>query len=45
MARILIGDTPAARALVPDVDWETLGTDEIVIRTIGKDRRLAQLWP
>ena len=41
MARILIGDTPAARALVPDVDWETLGTDEIVIRTIGKDLVLA----
>ena len=36
-ARILVGDTPAIRALASDVDWDGLDTDDIVIRTVGND--------
>ena len=41
MARILVGDSPDARALAPDVDWDSLGTDDIVIKTVGRDLVLA----
>ncbi len=35
VARILVGDSQHARALAPDVDWDSLGTDDIVIKTVG----------
>ncbi|MAE63066.1 MAG: hypothetical protein CMJ18_02235 [Phycisphaeraceae bacterium] len=41
MGRILIGDTPTTRGLASDVDFDALGTDEILIRTVGKDLVLA----
>ena len=41
MARILVGDSHHARALAPDVNWESLGPDDIVIKTVGKDLVLA----
>ena len=31
--KILIGDSPTARALAPDVDWDRLRSDQILIRT------------
>lgn len=36
-SRIFVGDSPSVRSLLPDVDWDTLGTDAILIRTVGKD--------
>lgn len=44
-SRILIGDVPASRALTSDVDWDTLGADEILIRTVGRDVVLGGGWP
>ena len=41
MARILVGDTPTVRALCPDVNFDRLGADEILIRTVGNDLVLA----
>ena len=41
MARILVGDSHHARALAPDLDWDSLGTDDIVIKTVGRDLVLA----
>ena len=41
MTRILVGDSQHARALAPDVDWDSLGTDDIVIKTVGSDLILA----
>ena len=40
-ARIFVGDSAAARALAPAVHWDDLGTDEIVIKTVGRDLILA----
>jgi len=37
MSRIFIGDTPTIRALCPDVDFDRLGTDEILVRTVDND--------
>ena len=37
MSRILVGHSPAVRKLAPDVPWNSLGTDEIVIRKVGRD--------
>ena len=39
--RILVGDSTAVRALAPDIGWDTLGTDEIVIKTVGRNLILA----
>ena len=41
MTRILVGDSHHARALASDVDWDSLGTDDIVIKTVGGDLVLA----
>ncbi len=35
--RIFVGDSPAVRELLPKVDWNSLATDEILIKTVGKD--------
>jgi len=35
--RIFVGDTPTIRALCPDVDFDQLDTDAILIRTVGND--------
>ena len=37
MPRIFVGHSPAVRRLAPNIPWESLGTDEIVIRTVGRD--------
>lgn len=37
MSRIFVGDTPTIRALCPDVDFQHLGADEILVRTVGND--------
>ncbi|MBM82071.1 MAG: hypothetical protein CMJ78_15990, partial [Planctomycetaceae bacterium] len=36
-SKIFVGDSPAVRRLLPDVDWNSLGTDAIVIKTVGND--------
>ncbi len=38
---IHVGPTRAVQQLLPDVDWAALGTDGIVIRTVGGDLVLA----
>ena len=40
-ARILIGQSGSAKALLPGFDWESLGHDGIVIKTVGADLVLA----
>ena len=37
MSRIFVGYSPFVRELASDVKWDSLGTDDIVIRTVGKD--------
>ena len=37
MARIFVGDSLAIRELVQDVQWDALGTDDIVLRTVGNN--------
>ena len=39
--QIVVGPSARLRALVPDVDWEALGHDGIVIRTVGNKLLLA----
>lgn len=39
--RIIVGPADAARALTPKVDWEALGHDGIVIKTVGETLLLA----
>ena len=40
-SRIYVGDSAKVRSLAPEVDWDALGTDRIVIKTAGKDLILA----
>ena len=40
-SKIYVGDSPEARSLAPKVEWDALGTDEIVIKTAGDDLILA----
>lgn len=35
---ILVGASDAARTLLPDVKWETLGQDGVVLKTVGDNR-------
>ena len=37
MARIFVGDSPAIRELVQDVQWDALGTDDILLKTVGNN--------
>lgn len=39
--KILVGAGKMARGLLPEVDWEALGSDGIVLRTVGEDLILA----
>ena len=38
---VFVGDSDAVRSLAPAVRWDGLGTDEIVIKTVGRDLILA----
>ena len=40
-SRIFVGDSPAVRDIAGPVKWESLGPDDIVIKTVGKDLILA----
>lgn len=40
-SRIFVGDSPTVRKLLPDVRWDTLEADEIIISTVGRDLILA----
>ena len=37
VSRIFVGNSPIIRKLAPDIQWDSLDTDEIVIRTVGRD--------
>ncbi len=39
--KIVVGPSALAKKLLPDVNWDALGTDGIVIKTAGKDLVLA----
>jgi len=39
--RILVGATPEVRKLCPDIDWDKLGMEEVVMRKVGNDLVLA----
>lgn len=37
LPKIFMGHSPVVRQLAPDIKWDTLGTDDIVINTVGND--------
>lgn len=40
-SRIIVGDGTLARRLAPQVQWDGLGSDEILMKTVGRDLILA----
>ena len=45
LTRIFVGNSPLVRQLAADIKWNTLGTDDIVIRTVGDDLILSDGKP